>query len=452
MKNLKFKIKNLKLLTKSESGQIFVFTLALIFFIALLVCLFLNSAVISLYKMKLQTTADACALTGAAYQAKMLDIIGDINDIISKLYVAAQVVMAMPCLWNWDFTGYEPYNEVYKPFIKEIVLDFLEPLQDKIAAYAGIGTPLVMQYVANKNMEKSIAIPIHNFDLNYKLGWEDTDNMDKYRIENGMYFFYTCTIYVWGIPIPITPLPLWPLLWEETGEGEQAEQIKDAQDKCRNKYWHLDPDDHSCGSPTGCYRYYADHEKYLEDTDGDGTYSNQEKSEAVKNCINDKTGLGTEEGMGIQGPSLYRKLFLMKDREFITYSAVAVIGPSIGYEKFFLGKLFNFKKFEHIDFGNLSLSSLSDIQNILEGVASGGWFAVAAAKPYEGEVWDGTNSFWALLGGTLSDILEGAFSADLNQMFAESNFSKPYKVWLVRIKDERLKPEIWLPNKDKYLH
>ncbi len=437
MKNVKFKIKILKFSIKGESGQIFVVTLALIFFIALFVCVFLNSAVISLYKMKLQTTADACALTGAVYQAKILDIIGDINDMISKLYVIAQVLMAMPLLWNWDFTGYEPYEEVYQPLIKEIALDVLEPIQDKLAAYAGIGTPLVMQYVADKNMKNSIAIPIHDFDLNYKLGWEDTDNMDKYRIENGMYFFYTCTIYVWGIPIPITPLPLWPLLWEETGEGEQGEQINQARKKCQYSEGIYDTADY----------YY-----YLEDTDGDGEYSDQEKSEALTRCINDKTGLGTEEGLGTQGPSLYRKLFLMKDRDFITYSAVAVIGPSIGYEKFFLGRLFNFQKFEHIDFGNLNLSSISDLQNILEGVASGGWFAVAAAKPYEGEVWDGTNGFWKLLGGTLSDILEGAFSTDLNQMFAESDFSKPYKVWLVRIKDERLKPEIWLPQKDKYLH
>ncbi len=423
---------------KGESGQIFVFTLALIFFIALLVCLFLNSAVISLYKMKLQTTADACALTGAAYQAKLLDIIGDINDIISKLYVIAQTIMALPLLWEWDFTGYEPYEEIYEPIIKEIVIVALQPVQDAIAEYGGIGVPLVMQYVADKNMKNSIAIPIHDFDLNYKLGWEDTDNMDKYRKENSMYFFYTCTIEVFGIPIPITPLPLWPLLWEDTGEGNQGEQVNRAQDECRNSQgWGDEPD-------------YKD---YLEDTDGDGSYSDQEKSDAVNRCINDKLGVGTEGGMGQQGPSLYRPLFLMKDREFITYSAVAVVGPSIGYEKFFLGRLFNFKKFEHTDFGNLSLSSLSNLQNILEGVASGGWFAVAAAKPYEGEVWDGTNSFWVLFGGTIAKLLEGVFSGfDINEALVESSFSKPYKVWLVRIKDERLKPEIWLPQKDKYLH
>ncbi len=422
---------------KRESGQIFVFTLALIFFIALLVCLFLNSAVISLYKMKLQTTADACALTGAAYQAKMLDIIGDINDIISKLYVIAQGIMAMPLLWNWDFIGYSPYNEIYKPLIKEIAIDVLQPIQDSIAKYGGVGTPLIMQYVADKNMKGSIAIPIHDFDLNYKLGWKETDDMDQYRIENGMYFFYTCTIYVFDIPIPITPLPLWPLLWEETGEGDQNQKIQEAQDECRNSQGLFDD---------------PDYEDYLEDSDGDGEYSNEEKADAINRCINDKTGLGTEEGIDIGGPSLYRKLFLMKDRDFITYSAVAVIGPSIGYEKFFFGKLFKFEKFQHIDFGNFDLSSISNLQSILEGVASGGWFAVSAAKPYEGEVWDGTNGFWALLGGTLADILGGAFSFDINQMFAESRFSKPYKVWLVRIKDERLKPEIWLPNKDKYLH
>ncbi len=68
-------ISKIKRRIKKESGQIFVFTLALIFFLALLVCVFLNSAVLSLYKMKLQTTADACALTGAAYQAKLLYII-----------------------------------------------------------------------------------------------------------------------------------------------------------------------------------------------------------------------------------------------------------------------------------------------------------------------------------------------------------------------------------------
>jgi len=431
---------------KKESGQIFVFTVALIFFIALFLCVFLNSAVLSLYKMKLQTTADACALTGAAYQAKLLDIIGDINDIISKLYVIAQGTMALPLLWQWDFTGYEPYEEVYQPIIKDIVIDVLEPIQNNIAKYGGIGVPLVMQYVADKNMKGSIAIPIHNFKLNYNLGWKNTDDMDSYRKENGMYFFYTCTIYVWGIPIPITPLPLWPLLWEDTGAGNQNEQIEKAQDECRNSQgWGDQPD----------YIYY------LEDSDGDGEYSNEEKSEAIKRCINDKTGLGTEEGVGTQGPSLYRPLFLMKDREFITYSAVAVIGPSIGYEKFFMGKLFKFEKMEHPDLGSLSLSSISDMGSLIEGVSSGGWFAVAAAKPYDGEVWDGTNGFWALLGGTLADLLGGAFSFDLNEMLTESDFSKPYKVWLFRVRDivneDKVKEaKSWVPSSlidlEKYLH
>lgn len=418
------KIKKVRDCIKSESGQIFVFTLALIFFIALLLCVFLNSAVLSLYKMKLQTTADACALTGAAYQAKLLDIIGDINDIISKIYAAVQMVMALPIVWEWDFTGDGPYA-IYQRFIKGIVIDVLQPVQDAIAEYGGIGVPLVMQYVADKNMKGSWAIPIHDFDLNYKLGWKDTDNMNKYRIKNSMYFFYTCTIYVFGIPIPITPLPLWPLLWEDTGGGNQGEQVNNAQDECRNSQGLHDVPD---------YVYY------LEDTDDDRMYSDQEKADAVRRCVNDKLGVGTQEGMGEQGPSLYRPLFLMKDRDFITYSAVAVIGPGIGYEKFFFGKLFKFKKLE-------ISSSISDISQGL----GGGWYAVSAAKPYEGKVWDGTNGFWELLGETLLD-LEAVFSGDISQMFTESKFSKPYKVWLVRIKDERLKPEIWLPNKDKYLH
>ncbi|MGQ9618022.1 MAG: TadE/TadG family type IV pilus assembly protein [Candidatus Aminicenantia bacterium] len=428
---------------KSESGQIFVFTLALIFFIALLVCVFLNSAVLSLYKMKLQTTADACALTGAAYQAKLLDIIGDINDIISKLYVIAQVAMAVPLIWNWDFIGYEPYNSVYKPIIKEIVIDSLQPVQDAIANYGGIGVPLLMQYVADKNMKGAWAIPIHNLELNYKLGWKDTDNMNKYRKKNGMYFFYTCTIYVFGIPIPITPLPLWPLLWEDTGEGSQGDQVKKAQDECRN----------------GGLLDEPDYEEYLEDTDKDGDYSDQEKADAVSRCINDKLGLGTEEGMGQQGPSLYRPLFLMKDREFITYSAVAVIGPSIGYEKFFLGKLFNFKKLEFPSISDISLD-LGSLKSYIQGI-TGGWYAVAAAKPYDGKVWDGTNGFWALFGGTLGDILASVFSLDLNKALTESDFSKPYKVWLFRIKDiveeDKVKEtKSWVPSYlidlKKYLH
>lgn len=429
------RVKRVRDCIESESGQIFVFTLALIFFIALLVCVFLNSAVLSLYKMKLQTTADACALTGAAYQAKILDIIGDINDIISKIYVAAQVAMAMPLLWNWDFTGYGPYETVYKPLIKEIVIEVLQPVQDNIAEHGGIGTPLVMQYVADKNMKGAWAIPIHDIELNKKLGWKDTDNMNKYRIKNSMYFFYTCTIYAFGIPIPITPLPLWPLLWEDTGEGNQGDKVKQAVEECRESQGLFDE---------------PDYKDYLEDSDGNGEYSNEEKAEAMSRCVNDKLGVGTEEGMGQQGPSFYRPLFLMKDKEFITYSAVAVIGPGIGYEKFFFGKLFKFKKLEIPSISDISLD-LSSLRSYLEGLG-GGWYAVSAAKPYYGEVWDGTNGFWKLLGGTLSDILGGAFSGDLNQIFAESDFSKPYKVWLVKIKDERLRPEIWLPNKDKYLH
>jgi hypothetical protein len=150
----------------------------------------------------------------------------------------------------------------------------------------------------------------------------------------------------------------------------------------------------------------------------------------------------------------------MKDREFITYSAVAVIGPSIGYEKFFMGKLFKFEKMEHPDLGSLSLSSISDMGSLIEGVSSGGWFAVAAAKPYDGEVWDGTNGFWALLGGTLADLLGGAFSFDLNEII-ESNFSKPYKVWLFRVRDivneDKVKEaKSWVPSSlidlEKYLH
>ncbi len=352
--------------------------------------------------------------------------------------------MAAPLLWQWDFTGYNPYNTIYKPLIKEIAIDVLQPIQDNIAKYGGIGAPLVMQYVADKNMKGAIAIPIHGFDLNYKLGWKDTDNMDEYRIENNMYFFYTCTIYVWGIPIPITPLPLWPLLWEETGEGEQAESIQNAQDECRNSQGLFDE---------------PDYKDYLEDTDEDGSYSDQEKSDAVSKCINDKTGLGTEEGLGQLGPSLYRPLFLMKDREFITYSAVAVIGPGIGYEKFFLGKLFQFKKLEIPSISSLSFD-LSSLQSYIQGL-SGGWYAVSAAKPYEGEVWDGTNGFWALLGGTLADILGGVFSFDINQMIAESRFSKPYKVWLMRVRDivdeDKVKEtKSWVPSSlvdlKKYLH